>query len=281
MKMYQRQLQGLRIGISISESPSLAQLGLSAQTINSITVDLSRRLLSLGATVVLGHNWRAGGVMEAVSKFALAYRNQHGQPEHPLVKNYLAAPDQPSLSEAEKRELAAFVKIETISWEDQEAEVLALALASGRWLSSVRTITVFNETPDRRDLKEMRARHLLAMRYRLCLECDVRIVVGGRISDYQGYAPGIVEELCWSVMANKPILLSTALGGASLAATNIESEPARRISNDNDHPMARQFLEMAHRGIVSGGKVAVTEYLRSDDLIPALSRLLHTNDFPT
>lgn len=278
MKDNKRQLQGLRIGISISESPTLAQFGLSPQAVNSITVDLARRLLSLGATVVLGHNWRAGGVMEAVSKFAVAYRNQRGQPEHPLVRNYLAAPDQPSLSEAEKRDLAAFVKIETISWEDQKTEALALVRRPRMHrLQSLPSINVFSQDPDPRDAKEMRARHLLAMRCRLCLECDVRIVIGGRTSDYQGYAPGIVEELCWSVLANKPVLLSTALGGASLAAADIESEPAKRILDDKDHPMACQFLVMAHRGIVAGGKVEVTEDLRSDDIIPALSSLLHTH----
>lgn len=278
MKDNKRQLQGLKIGISISESAMLEQLGLSAQAVNSTTVDLARRLLSLGATVVLGHNWRAGGVMEAVGKFAFAYRDQRSRPAEPLVRNYLAAPEEPSLSEGEMRDLAGFIKIQTISWDDEKTKALALAQpARAHRFPSGFLDDLFNRAPDPQDTKEMRARHLLAMRYRLCWECDVRFVIGGRISDYQGYAPGVVEEICWSVLAKKPVLLSTALGGASLAATNFESEPGRAILTDEGHPMARRFLELAHFGIANRETVKVTQAFRSDDVIPALSNLLRTH----
>jgi hypothetical protein len=76
-----RPLEGRRIGISISESDDLPALGLGNEIVNTLPVDLARRLIALGASVALGHNWRTGGVMEAVARFALSYKIQSGATE--------------------------------------------------------------------------------------------------------------------------------------------------------------------------------------------------------
>ena len=68
-----RPLEGIAVGVSISEAEDLASTGFAPNDINVITVELCRRLMKLGAQVVLSHQWRPGGIMEQVNRFAQAY----------------------------------------------------------------------------------------------------------------------------------------------------------------------------------------------------------------
>jgi hypothetical protein len=231
--------------------------------------------------VVLGHNWRAGGVMEALAKFALAYRSQSSTPKHPIILNYLAAPDQPSLSETEKRDLAPFVKIETIAWQEQKTNVLRfLRKLQTRERSTKVLIQSLLKRLESADRGAARAQNLFAMRYRLSTACDARIAIGGRIDGFSGDAPGILEELWWSLMLDKPILLSTALGGVSSAATDIDSPLSKRILADTKRPLAAAYLKDVCRKVARlhasprTHRLRVVHDLNTEALLPALSRLL-------
>jgi len=278
-----RPLEGCCVGISISESNELSKLGFPDSVINATTVDLARRLIALGSTVVLGHNWRPGGVMEAIAKFALAYRDQNQKPQRPLIVNYLAAPDFPSLSEAEATELLPYVQIQTVSWDDQKADAIRF-LRNTRGLPFIGNdaLTRVRKNLGSADSNGARGRNLAAMRFRLTLACDVRVVIGGRAAGYGGAAPGIIEEIWWALMADKPVLLSTALGGAACAAIDNLSPAAQAIRADTDHPLACVYLQhiqerlMARRGYRSQSRFYQSDQLSSDALIPAIFQLVRT-----
>jgi hypothetical protein len=178
-----RPLTGLAIGISISEAeaPLLSNLGLTAADINQVTVELCRRLVSLGAQVVLGHQWRPGGVMEAVARFAQVY-----QPESrtPIIHNYLAFPDRAALSPQERQRLAPVVAI----YDDD------------------------HEMPSRREA-------LHQMRQRMTEACHARICLCGRLTQSEGYMPGVIEEVAMTLGGNRPVYLSGMMGGTTRLLT--------------------------------------------------------------
>src|SRR6201982_4299149 len=85
-----RPLEGIAVGISISEAEDLGTGAFRPSHIPFFTVELCRRLVALGAQVVLGHQWRPGGIMEQVTRFAQAYRIESGALQQPIVHNVLA-----------------------------------------------------------------------------------------------------------------------------------------------------------------------------------------------
>jgi hypothetical protein len=180
-----RPLADLRVGISISEAelPVLQARGLTAADVNDVTVELCRRLVSLGAQVVLGHQWRPGGVMEAVAKFAQVY-----QPEsrEPIIHNFLAYPDHAALSASDRERLKGVVVI----YDDDEKR---------------------KALPRRTALRHMRDQMADVVHARICL-C-------GEIKQPEGFVPGVIEEVVLTLSRDRPVYVSAMMGGISEALT--------------------------------------------------------------
>lgn len=170
----------LSVGISISEAetPTLRARGLTPSDVNDVTVELCRRLVSLGAQVVLGHQWRPGGVMEAVARFAQVY-----QPESkkPIIHNFLAYPDHAALSAHDRQRISAVVAIH----DDDKREVLP--------------------RPDA----------LKRMREQMANVVDARICLCGKLTQPEGFVPGVVEEVVLTLVRNRPVYVSGMMGGTS------------------------------------------------------------------
>jgi hypothetical protein len=238
-----RPLEGRRIGISISESDDLPALGLSKEIVNELTVDLARRIIALGASVVLGHNWRTGGVMEAVSRFTLSYKSQSGTAEQPLIFNYLALPDEPSLSESDRKELDSVVSIGTVRWTDCEPDIFRAFSDVSRPIEfgmHCKRMIVDLAKSQGHDIR--RALDLTAMRFRLTQKCNIRLVIGGRTTGYQGFAPGIIEEAWWTALFGMKLVVCSAMGGAAGAILARNSPQAEKVMGDDSHPLAAAYL---------------------------------------
>lgn len=69
----ERPLAGCIVGISTSESDELESLGFDRFELNRTIIRLSEALLGAGARLAFGHDWRPGGVMEAVAALAVRY----------------------------------------------------------------------------------------------------------------------------------------------------------------------------------------------------------------
>jgi hypothetical protein len=179
-----RPLADLRVGISISDAelPLLRARGLTPADVNDVTVELCRRLVSLGAQVVLGHQWRPGGVMEAVAKFAQVY-----QPESkdPIIHNFLAYPDHAALSAHDRQRLKGVVTIH----DDNTREAL----------------------PRRAALRRMREQMADVVHARICL-C-------GKITQPEGFVPGLIEEVVLTLARDRPVYVSGMMGGMSEVLT--------------------------------------------------------------
>lgn len=176
-----RPLEGMAVGISISEAEDLANTGFTPNDINLVTVELCRRLVALGAQVVLGHQWRPGGIMEQVTRFAQAYHMESGASGQPIVHNVMAWPDKASLSEFDREQLKNLVKI-------YEAE----------------------EPLERPEA-------LTAMRQQITQIAKARICLSGKMNSYEGSMPGLIEEAFLSINQGEPVYLSAMMGGAAAA----------------------------------------------------------------
>jgi hypothetical protein len=176
-----RPLEGMAVGISISEAEDLASTGFTPADIDLVTVELCRRLVALGAQVVLGHQWRPGGIMEQVTRFAQAYHMESGGLGQPIVHNFMAWPDKASLSDYDRDQLRGLVEIH----EAQEA--------LGR------------------------AQALTAMRQQITQIAKARICLSGKLTSYTGAMPGLIEETFLSIEQGQPIYLSAMMGGAAAA----------------------------------------------------------------
>lgn len=56
---------------------------------------------------------------------------------------------------------------------------------------------------------------LTAARHHLTATCDARLVVGGQRAGYQGHLPGVVEETILAIRAGQPVFVAGGFGGAA------------------------------------------------------------------
>jgi len=214
-----RPLAGCIVGISISESEDMERLGFDRSEMNRCVVRLSESLLAAGARVAFGHDWRPGGVMEAVAALAVRYVNVHrdaeGRPAHggaPIL-NRVAPPDVPFL-EQQREESAAG---------DRAPNPMARLLDG---------IVDARQTDAPRGAN--RAEALSLMREELAKLCHVRVCLGGKLSDFSGKIPGIIEEALGTLREERPVFSSGIFGGASAVIVRaLSGEPAELYAEES------------------------------------------------
>src|SRR5260370_16798282 len=83
-----RPLEGVTVGLSVSFGEDSALHGFTEEEMNRAIVRLSDVLLSAGAQLVFGHDWRPGCVMSAVARLAVPHEpplpSAHHQASRPL-----------------------------------------------------------------------------------------------------------------------------------------------------------------------------------------------------
>jgi hypothetical protein len=174
-----RPLEGVAVGISISEAEDLDKRGFNPSDVIRVTVDLCRRMITLGAQVVLGHQWRPEGIMEQVIPFAQAYQAEFGSLQQPIVHNVLAWPDKAALSDNDREQFKGLVKIYELEGPEGRAEALT------------------------------------AMRQRITDIAKARICLSGKRESYSGSMPGLIEEALLSIRKEQPVYVSAMMGGAA------------------------------------------------------------------
>lgn len=190
-------LAGLRVGISISESDDLEARGFTQSAVNRLTVRLNDALLAAGATVVFGHDWREDGIMDAVCRSALWSSGVPEPDAPPPILNLLPWPDATRVDHEVLLRLHQIIDIRSAGLPEHLAEEAPRAVED-------------------RDLRRyLRSRGLTHLRRRLTDECQARICLGGRESEYQGRYPGVLEEALLAFEARQPVYLVGLLGGVA------------------------------------------------------------------
>lgn len=190
-------LKGKMVGISISESDNLNELGYGLPHLKDAVIELARYLLASGGKLAYGGDMRQGGFTELIFDLLLYYKADKKLQPHERFYSYLAYPLSTTLSlekEAELRQIVSFRKIAP---------------------PKVLQIPNTNEflKPDSPENLYVWARCLTEMREKMEADCNARIFIGGRTTGFKGKCPGILEELLIALEHSHPVYLVGAFGG--------------------------------------------------------------------
>jgi hypothetical protein len=217
-------LAGITVGLSVSESADLARLGLRPSHCRLAVVELARAVLLAGGTIVYGGDLRPDGFTTLLLDEGLSADAHHG-----LTNAQVDDVD---------RRLGADARLVLIDADG--TPVRPGDRPAGR------------QSPDP-------ARALTALRRHMTAIADARVVVGGRLTGYQGSAPGVVEEAVLAADAGRPIYAAGGFGGAALSvARALGADPHRWAPPDlptgADDAGARQALDKLTETIARRGE---------------------------
>jgi len=197
----ERVLAGMRVGVSVSNSANLAQLGLAPEHVEDDLVEITRYLVAAGATVVYGGDLRANGSTELLLE--VVARHQARDDHSTRFESVLAWPVHMGMKFSQLVETAElFAPAGAMILLAENGDELSM-LERGRLDDVAVPEAVWNPS-------------LTAMRRTLASRCNARIAVGGATSGYKGDMPGIAEEVLLSIEADKPTFVTGALGGCAL-----------------------------------------------------------------
>ena len=205
-------LEGLNIGISISNSPNLEELGMNKAHLDNAMIEIARHLLSQDAHLSYGGDLRPGGFTEQLLELVWTYDNQQEEQQ----KSWQVEKD-----ETASRRLTNFV-----AWPNN-LNYLPTVLAQHHLKSVFKFIEPPSDlnldTPQQKtfvepDTPEHRYwwfRSLTAMRERMATEIKARIILGGQIRGYSGGIPGLLEEMLLAIRQKQPVFLLGGMGGCA------------------------------------------------------------------
>lgn len=196
-----RFLEGKNVAISISESPDSSSLGIGKAMFEDLSVELARHLLVSGAHLVYGGDLRPDGFTELFKDLAYQYGiYEKDKTLKNYFTNYLAWPIYIGMTPATQAEY------KSCRVHCQKAAIPDTIPVALRDLM-VPPTTVEN--------MYYWAESLRAMRQEMESHIDARIILGGRITGFKGYMPGLYEEATYAAKANHPLFLLGGFGGAS------------------------------------------------------------------
>lgn len=175
-----------KISISISESKDLDEQGMSSEHIHMLMVELARYLFIKNNTLLYGGD--------------LGYKSEFNftQLLVNLLKSYNA-------SYNEKKKIINYAVKPFCDFIDKKIKTQYLDVIS------------FQEVGEDCELSEIDkvAKNLTQMREIITKEMDIKIAVGGKITGFSGFYPGVLEEVYLAIKSDKPIYLIGGFGGIS------------------------------------------------------------------
>nr|VFK38082.1 MAG: TIR domain-containing protein [Candidatus Kentron sp. SD]VFK42826.1 MAG: TIR domain-containing protein [Candidatus Kentron sp. SD] len=194
-------LDGRRVGISISDVPNdgFSHNHLHADQSIRLAQDLARHLLARSATLIYGGDLRRDGFTDFILQEAIALKNRLNT-DTVHVENHLAWPLYRSGAEivAWRANYKAVMKtVEHVIPNDiiphvDKDKFLPPSTPQNKYIWS-------------RCLTEMREKSIDSSHARIC--------AGGRLSEYKGKMPGVLEEILIALDRKKPIYLLGGFGG--------------------------------------------------------------------
>ncbi len=195
-------LRGVRVGVSVSDSPDLARLGLVETHFRLALGEIARVVLVSAGSLAYGGHLDPDGY----TTFLAQELRRYGRRDRPLLiclawQEHRRVP----LSELERRrrELGLFGKIVFLDPDGDEVDP-----TDGR-----------GEAPVSVDDPGLRRQALTAMRRYMRDHINGRVLLGGKRHNFQGEIPGLMEEALFALEARQPIYLAGGYGGVTLDIT--------------------------------------------------------------
>jgi len=208
-------LEGLQVGLSISDSPDLAQLGMGPPHLQDAMLELARYLLARGARLAYGGDLRPAGFTGQLLELVWAYDSRKREDDLILsperkpdlagrhLANYVAWPIHLNYSQA----ILAQHHLKGVFKFIDPPEDLKLSEAR----QAVKT------PPDTPEHRYWWFRSLTAMRGQMAADIDARVVLGGQVRGYAGGIPGLLEEVLLALRRSQPVFLLGGMGGCTRA----------------------------------------------------------------
>lgn len=218
-------LKGKNIGVSISESDDLTELGYGIPHLKDVLIEMARYILAAGGSLSYGGDMRQGGFTELIFDLLLNYKADKYLPPHERFYSYLAYPLSTQLSAEKQAELknnVSFIKIPPPA--DLKIPDLNQYIA-----------------PDNVTNQYIWTRCLSEMRKKMEESCCARIFIGGKTKGFKGKYPGILEEILIAVEHKHPVYLIGAFGGITkeiidvMNGKNLDSFKNEYYLDNNDY----------------------------------------------
>jgi hypothetical protein len=192
-------LRGSRVGISLSQSPDLARLGLRETHFKLTLGEIARAVLVSGGGLVWGGKLGPDGH----TTFVVTESQRYARPDRPLLV-CLAWHEHRRLPLGEllefKQRLSLYGRLVCL---DLDGTEVALDHERGG-------------SPEIIDDVALRRRALTGLRRYMMTQERGRVFLGGRRTGFQGAIPGLMEEALVGLRAGRPLYLAGGLGGVTL-----------------------------------------------------------------
>lgn len=209
-------LQGKSVAISVSENEDLENLGFTVQHLNDITIEIARYIIANDGKALYGGDLRQNGFTNLFSELSNQYKRINDDSSG--FCNYFVFPN--------KKELSRSTRIHFLSKNIEIHEV-----------EDPKTLSI--DYSCKYDPKtNIEHRHVYSecfksMRIEMAKDCSARVLVGGKMTNYLGYVPGVIEEALYTLRENKPLYLIGAFGGATQKLIKtLKRERVDELTND-------------------------------------------------
>lgn len=247
---YREPLSQMVVAISISESPGMAPLGLASEHLVDAMAETARHLLALGARLAYGGDLRPGGFTELLYELVVRHRRDADLGDtRPAVLHYMPWPAHFARPPDEIRALAGglngLVEIHCLDANGSDIPLKELDLR-----------------PSLAPAAEVIAKSLTQMRAAMTRVVDARVVLGGRVTGYQGRMPGIAEEALCSLRTGQPLFVLGGFGGCARdIAESLGLAPASAAGGSATWPDRAEFAGFGADALNNGLDIAENEVL--------------------
>lgn len=243
-------LTGVCVALSVSESKDLHRLGLMEKHCRLAVAEIARSVFLAGGTIIYGGRLQPEGFTQVLMDEVLRYSDNRQAlticlPWSEHIKISL-------------RDLKAMDKRLGSS-----ARLMLMALdGNAVTVDDMRRVG----RPEDSSLEPPRA--LSAMRKHVTECTQARVLVGGKLSGFQGDMPGVIEEALLSLAAHQPLYVAAGYGGAAAAA-------ARALGHDDLHWAPPDFPQDVQDPEAADALERLAQYShgnRADDGLSILQR---------
>lgn len=220
-----------KVAISVSTNEDIENLGLSEQHLNDISIEIARYIIANGGTALYGGDLRVNGFTHYFSELANQYKKSNDLSIRFI--NYFSLPSSKQLD-----------KKATIDFKSKQIGI-EIIKPDERFK--------FDFNKDYNPISNIEDKYIFcecfkAMRIKMDLDSNARIVVGGKKKNFLGFIPGIVEEAIYSIISSKPLYIVGGFGGISKALAEIfEGQNPEELTNDYQYynPHLKEFYYYA------------------------------------
>ena len=195
---HRRPSPGFTLGVSVSDSPDLARLGLTETHLRMALGEVAQATLIAKGRLSYGGHLRDDGY----TAFLVHECERYGSRDRPFTGH---------IPWSVHRRLS----VQDITRYCREIGLYGAYVFLGPDGEPIEDPTA-DRDPDAMEVgRNEAADSLTAARHHFTDTCDARLVLGGQRAGYQGHMPGVVEETILAIRAGQPVFVAGGFGGAA------------------------------------------------------------------